>query len=413
MGKYIISADTVLPVSREPLHGYSVVVTGQKISDIGPSSEMKKLYPDHDNLELGTGILLPGFINCHTHLELGWTKPNMDEFQDFTGWLENLLRAKSINYDESEIADSVKSGISELIRCGVSTVGEISSYNGIDIPILCESGIRTIIFRELLDSNYTHPDPSDFGSAGELTEIRPFPHAPYSCCPELISSVIELSAEYNIPFSMHLAESNEELKFVRKEENRIESIIYKMINKKKFARHRSDTPLNYILDGFEDTDKAKMTFVHMVNTTEDDFIRLKAFDIGVVMCPRSNLFLKVGEPPVDILCKLDRIGLGTDGISSNYNLDFFEELRCLHKICYKHMGSDSSRFCVYTATLGGARALFIENTTGSIDSDKAADLIFIKKNKQVSDPYDEIIRSAGNDVGFVMINGKIITNNLS
>lgn len=409
MKNYLLSASDVLPISGQPLKNCSVAVRGERIIDVGHSVELEKKYKKFIRIDLGQGILLPGFINCHTHLELDWTRTRIGKFSGFTEWLERLLKAKSDPHDSKVLEDSVRKGVKELLNCGVSTVGEVSSYNDQDIEILREYGIRVILFRELLDSNRNTVKTDDFGTSNSLLEIRPFPHSPYSCSPELISSVIDISADTGVPFAIHLAESEQEVRFVRNEGNEFETRIYKLLGKKKFNRHTSISPLKYMLDGFNLTGNTRMTAVHMVQVTKDEIDKLIESDTGVVVCPRSNIYLSVGEPPLDLYRDMERIGIGTDGSSSNYNLDFFEELRCLNSIAAGTMGEFSSRFTVYASTLGGARSLFIEDKTGSIEKGKYADLLFIRTDKDTRNPYESVVNSTRNCIGFFMINGKIIT----
>lgn len=409
MKNYLLSASNVLPISGEPLENCSVAVRGERIIDVGHSVELDKKYKNFIRIDLGQGILLPGFINCHTHLELEWTGTRIGEFSGFTDWLERLLKVKSDPQDSKVLEESVRKGAEELLNCGVSTVGEVSSYNDQDIEILMEYGIRVILFRELLDSNWHTVKTDDFGTSNSLLEIRPFPHSPYSCSPELISSVIDISADTGVPFAIHLAESEQEVKFVRNEENELENRIYKLLGKKKFNRHTSISPLKYILDGFNCTGNTRMTAVHMVQVTKDDIDKLLESDTGVVVCPRSNIYLSVGKPPLDLYRNMERIGIGTDGYSSNYNLDFFEELRSFNSIAAETMGKLSSRFTVYAATHGGARSLFIEDKTGSIEEGKYADLLFIRTDENTLNPYESVLNSTPANIGFFMINGKIIT----
>lgn len=408
MGNYLISAAVVLPVSEAPLTESSVAVSDGVIEDLGKTKDLSKRYADYKSIDLGNGILLPGFINCHTHLELGWTKPLIGKFTDFTGWLRYLLEAKSANIDKKMIKDSVRDGISESIRSGVSTVGEISSYDSTDLELLRQSGLRVLLFREIVDSNSSLLDDYEFGRISDLIETRPFPHAPYSCSPDLISRVIDICADTKIPFSMHLAESYQEVRFVRNETNEFENTIYKLLGKTPFRRHTSASPLGYIVDGFKGFDKNRLTAVHMVQAGPEDLKSIAEHDIGVVVCPRSNILLGLGQPPLDLYKDIQRLGIGTDGLSSNHDLDFFEELRCFNKIAEEKIGGDCSVFTVYAATLGGARSLFIEDITGSIDRGKYADLLFIRTPVPHLNPYDTVIKSTRDNVEFLMINGEII-----
>lgn len=406
MSKLLLTSDTVLPISSPPLNNSAILIENGVIKDIGPSSKLIKANDYVELIELGSGILMPGFINAHVHLELGWIKEKIGVFQGFAGWLKQIIGAKREPIAEETIESSVKDGIEALISSGVTTVGEISSYGGIDTPILKRSGIRTVLFREVLDSKEETSDLSNFESL-PLFQERLFPHSPYSCSPGLLKKVLQSHKRSKIPLGIHLAESPHEMEFVRGKENAFESTIFPIINKKPFSRNMADTPFSY-LDELGFFEGSGVTTVHMVQVKPEEVDRIKSKNVGIVLCPRSNLFLQVGAPPLENYGGLDRLGLGTDGLSSNYNLDYFEELRSLHLLMSVSSGKDAASKSVYCSTLGGAKALYIEDKTGSIEIGKEADLIFLNSDNRSNDPYLSVISSTNKNLGMVMVRGNII-----
>lgn len=406
MGKLLLSAETVLPVSSKPLINSSVLISRGKIKDFGKSSVLRKRYKGASEIDLGKGILLPGFINAHTHLELGWIPERLRSFRGFAGWLGQIVKEKRKGVDLGDIIRAVEEGVNTVIRSGVTTVGEISSYSGMDIPILKGSGLRTVLFREILDSN---EGDTDFSSLERDTifEERLFPHSPYSCSPAVLKKALRSYRRNSVPLGIHLAESPDEAAFARGEENGIEKKIFPLIGKAPFKRPRVETPVAYLrktglLDG------TRITLVHMVQVSNDEAKELCEMDAAVVLCPRSNFFLQVGAPPVSEYAKFKRLGIGTDGLSSNYNLEFFEEMRFLHMLLSGSEGQRAAFLTVYAATLGGAGALYLEDRIGSIAPGKEADLLFIKSGSGTGDPYLSVISSSAGDVGMVMVRGEII-----
>lgn len=406
MSKLLISAETILPISSDPISNGTVAVKDGVILDVGDNKNIKKKYSGFKFIDLGKGFLLPGFINGHVHLELGWIKSEIGKFNNFIEWLQLIIKAKSNTFSKELITNSVKKGINSLIKSGVTTVGEISSYEGLDKTILKKSGLRTILFYELFDRHLNFVENFDFEHNG-LFEERLFPHAPYSCSPELILKTIELSIANDTPFGLHLGESKDEVNFLMQKYNNFEKVIFPLIKKEKFKRHLAKSPFDYIKK-FKGLKNTKLTAVHMVQVKPHEIKRIKELEIGVLLCPRSNLFLKVGFPPLKEITKLERIGLGTDGLSSNYNLNFFEEIRTLHSLLSEFLGSEASYLTVYAATLGGAKALFLENKIGSIEKNKEADLIFIKSDNKMLDPYLSVISSTDDDLTFSMVKGETI-----
>jgi len=406
MEKLILTAETVLPVSSKPLKNASVLISGGKIREIGKSAALRKRYKGINEMDLGKGILLPGFVNAHTHLELGWMHGRLRGFRGFTGWLGQIIKEKRAGVTIGEIITSVADGIEANIRSGVTTVGEISSYGGLDKPLFKSSGLRTVLFKEILDSNEQRADFSSL-EKGALFEERLFPHSPYSCSPGVLKKTLRSHRKNGVPLGIHLAESPDEVKFVRGEENSIENKIFPLIDKTPFKRPPSHSPVSYLgklglLDGM------RITLVHMVQVSEKEARGLRELDAALVLCPRSNFFLQVGAPPVEEYAKFERIGMGTDGLSSNYNLDFFEEMRFLHLLMSESQGRRAAYVTVYAATLGGAGALYLERKTGSIEPGKEADLIFLDNGAGSGDPYLSVISSTARNVGMVMVRGEII-----
>lgn len=406
MSKLLLTSDTVLPISSPPMNNSAVLIQDGVIKDIGPAQKLIRTYQGAKVIELGSGVLMPGFINAHVHLELGWIKEKIGLFQGFTGWLKQIIKAKREPIAEETIESSVKDGIETILSSGVTTIGEISSYGGIDIPILKRSGLRTVLFREILDSKEETCDLDNFENL-PLFQERLFPHAPYSCSPGLLKKVLQSHKRNNIPLGIHLAESPNEMEFVRGKENAFESTIFPIINKKPFSRNMADTPFSYLGEmGF--FDDSGVTTVHMVQVNPEEVQEIRDKNVGIVLCPRSNLFLQVGIPPLENYNGLDRLGLGTDGLSSNYNLDYFEELRSLHLLMSLTLGKDAAAKSVYCATLGGARALYIEDKTGSIEIGKEADLIFLNSDNRSNDPYLSVISSTSDNLDMLMVRGNIL-----
>ncbi len=406
MDKFLMTAEFVLPISSEPIVDGGVLVKKGKIKELGTAKSLKLKYKDIKSYDLGRGILLPGFVNAHTHLELGWIKGRIGNFSDFIGWLKQIVSAKREGADTQEVRESVSAGIDVLIRSGVTTVGEISSYDGADIPILKDSGLRTVLYKELVDSKPKIPKLDSSGNKG-LYEERLFPHAPYSCSPSLLEQVLKSYKKKSVPLGIHLAESPQEVLFVNGKKNGFEQIIFPLISKESFLKHRAKTPVGYLekMGFLDDTD---ITLIHMVQVEPDEIDSINRRNIGIVLCPRSNMYLKVGMPPMVYYGELDRVGVGTDGLSSNFNLDFFEEIRCLYMLYSGALGRRAAFRTVYNATLGGAKSIFLDEHIGSIETDKEADLIFLNSSELSKDPYMSVISSSAANLRMSMVSGRVI-----
>ncbi len=406
MSRILLTADTILPISSPPINQGALLIADGKIVEVGEKEKLRSRSSHINIIELGRGILLPGFVNAHTHLELGWIRGSMGHFDGFIGWLEQIIIAKKRDATRDEIVKSTRAGIESLIANGVTTVGEVSSYGGIDKPLLKKSGLRTVLFVELFDRHADFLKNARF-ERGELFEERPFPHAPYSCSAEFLKKVVKFQIKRGLPSGIHLAESPDEVKFLRGYKNRFEKRIFPLIEKANFHRLKADSPFQY-LQKLKFFHKTKVTTVHMVQVNPEEIEEIKKRDIGVVLCPRSNYFLKVGVPPIRRYSELDRIGIGTDGLSSNFNFDFFEELRFFYLIANNLAHGNASFFTVYAATLGGAKSIFLEHKIGSIEKGKDADLIFLNPANEYTDPYLSVISSTNRDLKLSMVRGKVV-----
>ena len=301
----------------------------------------------------------------------------------------------------------MRAGIRDVIESGVTTVGEISSLDFGGRETLKSSGMRIIAFLELFDRISPRLSSLEFQSE-DLYEERPFPHAPYSCGPELLEAVFACAEKNAVATGIHLGESPDEVDFLKNLANEFERKIFPLIRKETFERPRADTPTRYINRFLRGKD-VKLSAVHMVQVVDEDMEIIRGADIGIILCPRSNVLLGVGKPNLSQMLDHERVGLGTDGLSSNSDLDFFQEIRFLHDIMVEQGIRQSARLAVYFATLGGARALFIEEKTGSLEIGKSADIICIAcKGEIAPDPYSCIVSSKPEDLQFSMVGGNLI-----
>lgn len=407
MQRLLLNADVVIPVSSEPIRDGAVIVDGGCIVDIGTSDRIETDYPGFEKIRRPDSIILPGFVNAHTHLELSWTKGKIGGFKDFTGWLEGLITLKAGGVDQDIVEDSMRAGIRDVISSGVATVGEISSLDFGGREVLRDSGMRIIAFLELFDRISPRLPSLEFRSE-DLYEERPFPHAPYSCGPELLEAVFSRAGKNAVATGIHLGESPDEVDFLKNLPNEFERKIFPLIKKQTFERPRADTPTRYINRFLRGKD-VKLSAVHMVQLADEDMEIIRGTDIGIILCPRSNVLLGVGKPNLSRMLDHGRVGLGTDGLSSNSDLDFFREIRFLRDIMIEQGIRHSDRLAVCFATLGGARALFIEEQTGSLEVGKSADVICVRcKGGIAPDPYSSVVSSEPEDLQFSMVGGNFI-----
>jgi len=405
-----LRARYILFCGNQPLYGYSVIVNNDKIEDILPNSEVNKNKYKIINLE--DCILMPGFINAHIHLELNWIRRKLIPFNSFSSWLAQIIDLKKQTSKKEMIINSVRKSLKESIDSGVTTIGQISSYNGLDFQEIIRSKIRTVYFFEVVNSTMPNIDKSFFRKLINLDRkdqngmfnLRLFPHSIYTLDTEKLQNLFKIAQNRKINLGIHLSESRDEIRLIQKKKSGLEDIIFPMLPKRPKIKIKSDSPLSYLNN--LNKNKQRILLVHMNNLIKADLKILEREQYGVVLCPRSNLFLNQRLPNLKFFLKYKNIGLGTDGLSSNFSINFLDEIKSLYLHSKKFAKKNCEKIVLEKATIGGARALGIENMVGTIKKNKKADLIAFRiKN---DNPFMSVIDSNNNDLKLSMINGETI-----
>lgn len=386
-----------------------------RIKDTGTSDIIKKKYPEIPVRNFPESILMPGLVNCHTHLEYSALGP-LTKHVDFVPWIKGLIQ-KQKALSKAEILLSIRKTVKSLISAGVTSVGEVSR-SGLSLDELIKSGIKGVYFNEFVavDDNRLKKAICDHEANFRQCKLklkRPdlkpgvFPHSPYTLSTKSLKYISSYYKKNKISCGMHAAESPFENEFIFKGSGPLADFVktFQLESIPISGKWRGTTEY---LNGLKFTDPLNH-LVHCVHLNRKDFALLAKTKTGIVLCPRSNYLLKNGEFPLRSALKYDlKMGIGTDSLASNYSLDMFEEIRMLKNI---YGSSLINERLVRIATLGGAEVLGSEKETGSLLPGKKADLIVVKINtrpvKNLS-PVDHIVSKAvANDVCFTMIDGLI------
>jgi 5-methylthioadenosine/S-adenosylhomocysteine deaminase len=229
----------------------------------------------------------------------------------------------------------------------------------------------------------------------DLITVAVEPHSPYLCAPELLAEAEAISAANNVPLIIHVAET-------RSETETIQSTYGK-------------TPVAHLADA--GLLSPRLVACHCVVLTDDDISLLRQKNVKVSHNPESNMKLAAGVAPVPKL--LDAgvcVGLGTDGCTSNNNMDMLAEMDTaakIHKVnCLDPTVMDARRV-LRMATIDGARVLGLDERTGSLEKGKKADLIVVDTNKPHLTPMyhadSHLVYAAGRaDVAATVINGRLL-----
>ena len=412
-----IKADWVLPVTSPPIKDGIVLTDGKAIKAVGSGKELSK-FPYDEIIDCSGKIILPGFVNAHSHLELTGFRGKIKKGLPFTDWARKVVSIRK-DITENEIATAIKDGLDELISSGVTTVGDFSQ-TGITAKILNERGLRGTVFLEFAGFN---PEQKD-EKLRQLKELLNYeidsklithhsslitvnfgiaPHAPYSVSPELLKESHNFAQEKRLPLAIHISEMLEEIEFIKNGSGAMKDLLidFGVWNDKWMPPQT--TPVQYlqnmgILKG--------AIGIHLNIVTEEDIHILKENSMSVVYCPGSNKwFGRNWKYPLREFLNNDiNVAIGTDSLSSNEQLNMFYEMRVL-KENFPDLEND---IILKMATVNGAKAIGFEGEAGEIAVGRKVDIIGIDiKDSSIKDPADYVINSA-EKVSFSMINGEVI-----
>jgi cytosine/adenosine deaminase-related metal-dependent hydrolase len=220
-----------------------------------------------------------------------------------------------------------------------------------------------------------------------LVRVSLAPHAPYSVSPGLFAAIrSDLDAHPGEVSSVHLAESPEEMEFIRRGTGPWRDLLEELGAWTDAWEPSGGSPVEY-LDRIGFLDR-RVLAVHGVQLDGDDLGRLRSLDMTVVSCPRSNQYVGVGAPPLEAFYAVDvNVAFGTDSLASAPDLNLFSELAEARRIAPRV----SARMLLESATLRGARALGFDSEVGSLEPGKRALLIAVRLPEHVGDVEEYLV----------------------
>jgi aminodeoxyfutalosine deaminase len=417
----ILAADFVVPIEGEVISSGGIAIDGQKIVAVGALSEIKQQFPNVEVENFGNSVILPSFVNAHSHLELTAFRGFLDDVEyNFFSWLIKLTNSRA-NLTDSEINLSAISGAIEGLRVGVTTFGDIGRFGYAGVNALKTLGLRGIVFQETNFSPDNQSAISDFDEISEkflklkqeetnLVKTGISPHSPYTVSPKLFESLTDFSLSQSVPLSIHVAESEMERELLATGKGAFANLFAKQgLN----WNSPKSTSVEYLkLLGVLE---AKPLLAHCILVSDVDIQSIAESDSRVVHCPKSNA--KFGHsiaPLQSFLDKKIKIGFGSDSVASNNVCDILEESRFGNLISRTRNEKTrliTSKETLRIATLGGAECLSLEGEIGSLEAGKQADLIVLKLDNiaqlPISDLYSAILfASSARDIELTMCAGK-------
>ena len=416
----ILSAEFVLPITSDPIKNGAVAIEGDKIVAVGTRSEIKSRFPEAAFNDYGEAAILPGFVNCHSHLEITSMRGALDEVEhDFSAWLLRLTGIREKMSSEVIEAAAV-AGAMEGAAAGVTCFGDIGRYGRAGFNALKKVGLRGILFQETEFSPSDQSADNDFealiakfetlkGEATALVRVGLSPHSPYTISARLFELIAEYSLQNVVPITIHAAESANEIELLQHGTGFFREV-YEKYDVEWHSPHCS--PIEFL-------DKlgvlaAKPLLAHCVKVNEADIEKIAASGAKVAHCPKSNAKFSHGYAPFEQFLDAGiKIGLGSDSVASNNVCDILEESRFAALVARNRVGSSrfiTAKEMLQAATLGGAKALGLDKIIGTLEPEKQADITVISlKNgaqKPVNDIYAALVFSSNaRDVVMTMVAG--------
>jgi len=364
-----IRSRSVLPITAPPIADGAVLVDERgKIAAVGPAATVPA--PDGARrLEFPEGALVPGLVNCHTHLELTHLARKNRE-PAFAPWIRTI-RALKDNTTPEEFLHSAEQGVRDAWAAGVTCVADTGS-TGAPLEALARLGGRGIYYQEVFG-----PDPAKCGSSlteltsavahlspltSHLVRLGVSPHAPYTVSESLYRAATKFAWHEQLPVAVHLAESREETELVRDGTGPFaEALRARGIA----VRAHDCSPVEYLFQ-LGVLASGNCLAIHCVQVDERDIAILRDSGGAVAHCPRSNRAHGHGTAPLAAFRRAGvRVGLGTDSVVSVGDADLRAEAGAA--------GLDGEE-ALRMLTLEGARALGLEREIGSLEVGKEADL---------------------------------------
>src|ERR1700674_5658037 len=405
----LVSGATVVTMDadRRIIEDGAVAVKGDAIVALGPRLEIERKYAGTQVINARGKLMLPGFINGHTHVPMTLLRGLKDDVT-LEEWLtKSIFPAEAKNVTEDFVRWGTRLAAAEQIRGGVTTFADMYYFEDAVAEETKAAGMRGVLGESILD----FPAPDNKSNAAMLEYTETFlkrwqndplihaavaPHSIYTCSLKTLQDSATLARKYHAPILIHVAEMKKELD--------------------DSLKQNSLTPVQYLEKlGVLGPD---VVAAHCIFVDEKDRTILANHQVGCVHNPSSNMMLASGVAPViEERSAGIAVGLGTDGpAGSNNDLNLMEEMDLaakLQKITRMDPQALGAQAVVEMATIDGAKALHMDKEIGSLESGKKADLILIGLDQPNAVPmYDVYSQLAyalkSSDVETVVIAGRVV-----
>jgi 5-methylthioadenosine/S-adenosylhomocysteine deaminase len=407
----LIHADWVLPVDAadSTLEKHSLAIADGRIAALLPRAEAEAQIEAARTLDLPGHVLTPGLINAHTHSPMSLLRGLADDLPLMTWLHEHIWPAEGRWVDQEFVADGTRLAVLEMLRGGITCFNDMYFHGEVTARVCAEAGMRVLAGMIVVDFPTRYAGGADeyLRRGLDLHEhyrdhplVRPAfaPHSTYAVSEAPLSRVRILADELEVQVHIHLHETRDEITQV--------------------LRAHGERPVARLdrlgLLG------PQLVAVHMTQLEAAEIGRLAETGVHVVHCPESNLKLASGFCPVaDLLAAGVNVALGTDGAASNNDLNLLGEMRTaalLAKGVAGRANAVPAEQALRMATRNGAKALGLEDETGSLEVGKAADVVAV----DLSDPHTQplyhpcsqlVYAASSHQVRHVWIRGRQVLRN--
>jgi 5-methylthioadenosine/S-adenosylhomocysteine deaminase len=419
----ILSAEYVLPISSEPIRNGAVAVERDRIEAVGTVDEIKSQFASAETEDFGKAAILPGFVNCHSHLEVTSMRGALDDVEhDFRAWLLKLNDIRR-GLSAADIEAAAVLGATEGARAGVTCFGDIGRYGEAGLKALKSVGLRGVLFQETEFSPDNCTAAADFEKLKErflslreqgtdLIEVGIPPHSPYTVSRRLFELIAEFAIAENIKLTIHAAESSDEDALLLRGEGFFIDFYSRM-------NLNWEVPLCSPVEFLSSTGvlAARPLLAHCVTVSDSDIALIAESDTRIAHCPKSNGKFGHGYAPFEKFIDAGiGVGLGSDSVASNNVCDLLEESRYAALSARNRPGRErfvSARQVLEAATLGGAKALGLDSKIGTIEAGKQADIAIVSLDSPAQSPVNDVeaalvFSSNASDVVMTMVAGNVI-----
>ncbi len=402
-GDYVVTMDQGLTVIEKG----AVAVDEGVIIDVGSAAEIESRYTARETLPRENRVVMPGLVNGHSHAAMTLLRGVADDLA-LMDWLNNYIFPAEVEFVDAEfVRIGTELACWEMIRGGTTTFVDMYYYPDAIADVVERCGMRALISATVIDQR--SPDAESAADSIDKgvgfierwkdrnPRITPIfgPHANYTLNAEQLRETREVAQKYGVPISIHLSESPYEV---------------------QYSKDTYGSTSIVMLEGIGFFEGPTIA-AHVVWPTDEEIPILRDRKVGVIHNPTSNMKIASGVSPVSkMLAAGVRVGLGTDGAASNNDLDMWEEMRLaalLQKVDRMDPEALPAATVLRMATIGGATAIGLGDSIGSLEAGKRADLIQVEFDDVHHVPTFDVLShlvyvTDEQDVATVVVDGAVL-----